>query len=765
MKNMRKKLSILLVAGLLITSISDVGISSAATIKINKKKLSLYVGQTYKLKLKKGETRINTKIKWISTNKKIVTVNSKGKVKAVGKGRAVVRAKFGKRKFSCIVIVKKKTIPQLSNVPQVTAVNIPQRTPMITSQTQVGSTPSNGTQPTAGNMAQDTPQATAGDIPVNTPRVTAENMILNTPQATLEYIPQNTPQITSGYVPQNTPQGTEGSTGETTFLPEQSDDTFIEQPTAIPDGVKLNLEISGDGKTITGADNKKEATYAVIPKSVTSIEKNALGGCRNLKQLMVENGNEKYISQDNCVIEKVSNILVLGCQTSKIPSYVKEIGECAFYGCSFLDEIVLPDSITKINDAAFYECTDLQSISIPDSVIDLGGEGGYYINYWDSDEKTSAVFAYCSSLQKVKLPKNLKVINEGNFYHCSNLKDLSIPDDVQDIKMGAFMGCDSLTEIDLPSDLKNIGTDAFYGCDRLKKISIPDQVESVGYDAFFSCDSLEEVKFCNPDSDIKGQAFGYCNSLKSVSLPANLKKIQRNMFHNCSNLEKVELPSALEEVGEEAFYECSQLQDVEFSDSLQVIGDSAFYGCAVETLTFPGEVQSIGENAFRKCEQLKSVAFTENTSKALEIYIKWYAFGDCEALESVKFSQGLKSIWGGAFYNTKLQSIELPKNVTDVSGAFDNCKSLSSITVVPENETYRVEGNCLINQKTNTVELGLAGAVIPDGIKAIGSNAFAGREDIVEIVIPESVEQIWGSAFKNCSNLKKINMPESIQKI
>ena len=140
MKNMRKKLSILLVAGLLITSISDVGISSAATIKINKKKLSLYVGQTYKLKLKKGETRINTKIKWISTNKKIVTVNSKGKVKAVGKGRAVVRAKFGKRKFSCIVIVKKKTIPQLSNVPQVTAVNIPQRTPMITSQTQVGST-------------------------------------------------------------------------------------------------------------------------------------------------------------------------------------------------------------------------------------------------------------------------------------------------------------------------------------------------------------------------------------------------------------------------------------------------------------------------------------------------------------------------------------------------------------------------------------------------------------------------------------------------
>ena len=83
----------------------------------------------------------------------------------------------------------------------------------------------------------------------------------------------------------------------------------------------------------------------------------------------------------------------------------------------------------------------------------------------------------------MELPKNLKVINEGNFYHCSNLKDLFIPDDVHDIKMGAFMGCDSLTEIDLPSALKNIGTDAFCGCDRLKD-KYSGSGENVGYDAF-----------------------------------------------------------------------------------------------------------------------------------------------------------------------------------------------------------------------------------------------------------------------------------------
>ncbi|RHV08395.1 hypothetical protein DXB96_01080 [Clostridium sp. OM07-10AC] len=335
MKNMRKKLSILLVIGLFVTLFSDARIS-AATITLNKKRLSLYVGQTYNLKLKKKGKRINSKIKWISTNKKIVTVSNKGKVKARGKGQATVSAKFGKEKISCRVVVKLKTTTQGTNVPKDTG----------------------------------------------------------------ESIPQKTPQTKSENVPANTPQSTNGSVDKTTFPPLQSVAPSTEQPTAMPDGVKLDLEISEDGKTITGAANKREATFAVIPKEIVSIEKNALGGCRNLKQLMVENGNGKYISQDNCVIEKESNILVLGCQTSKIPSYVKEIGECAFYGCSFLDEIVLPDSITKINDAAFYECTDLQSISIPDSVIDLGGEGGHYIDYWDSDQKTSAVFAYCSSYKK-----------------------------------------------------------------------------------------------------------------------------------------------------------------------------------------------------------------------------------------------------------------------------------------------------------------------------------------------------------------------------
>ena len=81
MKNMRKKLSILLVIGLFVTLFSDARIS-AATITLNKKRLSLYVGQTYNLKLKKKGKRINSKIKWISTNKKIVTVSNKGKVKA-----------------------------------------------------------------------------------------------------------------------------------------------------------------------------------------------------------------------------------------------------------------------------------------------------------------------------------------------------------------------------------------------------------------------------------------------------------------------------------------------------------------------------------------------------------------------------------------------------------------------------------------------------------------------------------------------------------
>lgn len=80
------------------------GTEAKAKIQLNKKKISLRVGKTYKLKVK-GTKK---KVKWTSSNKKVATVSKKGVVKAVKKGTARITAKVAKKKLHCKVTVLKK---------------------------------------------------------------------------------------------------------------------------------------------------------------------------------------------------------------------------------------------------------------------------------------------------------------------------------------------------------------------------------------------------------------------------------------------------------------------------------------------------------------------------------------------------------------------------------------------------------------------------------------------------------------------------------
>lgn len=90
---------------LLFHSQNEMGTVYAAKISLNKKKVTIAEGSTYRLKLK------NTKKtpKWSSNNKKIATVTSKGKVKAKAEGKAVITAKLSGKRYKCTVIVKKAT--------------------------------------------------------------------------------------------------------------------------------------------------------------------------------------------------------------------------------------------------------------------------------------------------------------------------------------------------------------------------------------------------------------------------------------------------------------------------------------------------------------------------------------------------------------------------------------------------------------------------------------------------------------------------------
>lgn len=107
----------------------------------------------------------------------------------------------------------------------------------------------------------------------------------------------------------------------------------------------------------------------------------------------------------------------------------------AFYGCSSLTEIVIPDSVTKIGDGAFYGCTDLSTVTLSENLTQVSKD----------------VFYNCSSLTEVLFPDSVSGIYENAFYGCSSLTRITFSQtsSLTWISVGAFEGS-ALTEVKLP---------------------------------------------------------------------------------------------------------------------------------------------------------------------------------------------------------------------------------------------------------------------------------------------------------------------------
>ena len=248
---------------------------------------------------------------------------------------------------------------------------------------------------------------------------------------------------------------------------------------------------------------------------------------------------------------------------------VTTIGTSAFWNCTNVTSITLPETITEIRQEAFDSCTALKSINLPEGLTVLG----------------SSAFAFCHALESINIPKGITYIGNNTFYSCSSLASVFIGSNVTKIGDRAFWGCDSLASVTFGenSKLVSIGSAAFVGCS-FTEISIPSGVTSIADFAFHGCTNLLSITLPEGVTVIEDETFSFCHNLESVSLHDGITYIGRSAFENCVSLKSITLPVNVTVIEYGTFSNCEGLESVVIFGNVTEIGNYAFSGCGTYTL-------------------------------------------------------------------------------------------------------------------------------------------------------------------------------------
>ena len=509
----------------------------------------------------------------------------------------------------------------------------------------------------------------------------------------------------------------------------------------------------------------KKLETLVVPSTVTEIGRSAFSNCDDLKTVVIKGGVRSVGNMTfyrcgaltTATLENGVTALTYGAfENSRSLTTVDaknrgalafettEIGAAAFYFCSSLKNVVIPDTVETIGKDAFMGAPNLQSINVRADMRVFSSSFGrskrpiaYFPFISDQKEKFKAAFEWLNGNRRdTDLKDNileyvvrnrrqmLPAIAQGG----NGLAIGTFFDAIESSKLAIDLIDDALTRSNeetraaildyknkkfTPEDIEKFETEKIEKIFGLREYTLEDwkliytltsgkggyvikKYKGVGESIVTIPAEINGLKVV----EIGAEAFLRCKDVLSVEIGANIDEIGQEAFRNCKALQTAIISDGVTCIGGMAFIECHELTRVQIGKNVAIIGSGAFARCEkIEEIVIPDSVEAIGEMAFRDDLSLKTVVIGKGVRK---IYMD--AFRDCVALNKVEFKDKLDRV--GSY-------------------AFAGCASLKSVTLA-------------------------------DGTVTVGSFAFSGCVSLSFVSLPKSVSSIEECAFKNCDKLKSI---------
>ncbi|MBR5536099.1 MAG: leucine-rich repeat protein [Clostridia bacterium] len=413
-------------------------------------------------------------------------------------------------------------------------------------------------------------------------------------------------------------------------------------------------------------------------------------------------------------------------------------------------EIKVKEGTRIIADEAFYYCTLVTSIVLPESVEYIGvtekltvGEMGY-----------NGVFENCNKLEKLTIPASVTEFDHAMVYNCRSLSDIYYSGTTaQWEKIAVGKRNDQLDYCIIHTSDGTVMPDPYYYTVDENGVTI------TGVYPFATEITIPEEVEGMPVVELAADLFTNHETLKRVTIEAKVEDAP--YFTNAKELEAVTLGDGIVYIFSKAFEGCSKLNSITIKGDLKELPHDAFTDTAYyrNADNWEGGVLYVDGYASALSPDATGIVTIRSGARS----ISYNMFNNNDAVTEIIIPDGVKNQpMGENFYNmgalSHIRLSDLFEKSKYSFGVFD-CEKLERITISDNHPTLcDVDGVVFTKDMTTLVymPMGKTGSYeIPEGVTTIGERAFDDTH-LSAVTIPESVKTISDGAFPVSYYLKDV---------